>query len=84
MRVQLNLKSWWGMNQRIPNTQRPLGGKLEDYDGKRLLVYVGSASHFKYVAAEEGDISQLFSYFELNTEKDVETKILKYIENEDK
>lgn len=82
-RFILNLRTWWGMNQLIPNMQRPLGGKLSDYDGERLLLYVGSASHFKYVAAEEGDISQLFSYVELSTEKDVNTKILKYLKDGD-
>lgn len=81
MRFQLNLRSWWGMNQLIPNMQRPLGAKLEDYDGERLLIYVGSIASFKYVVAEEGDISQLFSYFELNSKKDVKTKLLKYLKN---
>lgn len=84
IRVQLNLISWWGMNQKIPNKQRPLGEPLEKYKGERLLVYVGSAGYFKYVVRSKGNIGQLFSYFEINNKKDIENRILKYINNENK
>ncbi len=84
LRVELNLKVWWEMNKLIPNKQRPLGGKLADYDGERLLVYVGSASHFRYVVKVKGDVGQLFSYFEMNKAKDVESKLLKYQRDESK